>query len=123
VIVAPYQHLVEQWANECSSFAVKNTPCMGANPGWPEEALQMRLSLATRSIRAAALITTYNTFVSDRFHEILGRFPQTKILIADEVHHLGAQTRRIGLDVFEKRLGLSATPRRIFDPVGTAWLF
>jgi superfamily II DNA or RNA helicase len=35
---------------------------------------------------------------------------------------LGAQTRRIGLEPFEKRLGLSATPRRTFDPTGTAWL-
>jgi superfamily II DNA or RNA helicase len=82
----------------------------------------MRLSLATGSSRAAALITTYNTFVTDRFHAILGRFPQKKVLIADEVHHLGAQNRRIELDAFEKRLGLSATPRRMFDPSGTAWL-
>lgn len=121
-IVAPYQHLVEQWANECASFGVMNTRCMSANPKWPEEALQMRLSLTTKATRAAALITTYNTFVTERFHEILGRFPQKKVLIADEVHHLGAQNRRIPLNAFEKRLGLSATPSRIFDPSGTAWL-
>jgi superfamily II DNA or RNA helicase len=45
-------------------------------------------------------------------------------IIADEVHGLGAQVRRKGLiDEYEFRLGLSATPKRWFDPAGTKVLY
>jgi len=45
------------------------------------------------------------------------------MFIPDEVHHLGAASRRTSLEVFDARLGLSATPRRTYDPEGTQWLF
>jgi len=42
------------------------------------------------------------------------------LLIADEVHGLGAEKRREGLlEVYNTRLGLSATPKRWFDSKGT----
>ena len=47
-----------------------------------------------------------------------------RILIADEVHHLGAKTFINDLpDFFEYKIGLSATPIRQYDPDGTDQLF
>ncbi|WP_295443788.1 hypothetical protein [uncultured Thiodictyon sp.] len=44
-----------------------------------------------------------------------------RLLIADEVHNLGAENARAVLpDGITLRLGLSATPERHFDPAGTA---
>jgi superfamily II DNA or RNA helicase len=122
VVVAPYKHLAEQWAAECAPFAFRTILCYSENGSWEREALQLRTSFLTRSLSAAVLVTTYATFISDRFQQTLARLPQGKLLIADEVHHLGAEASRIPLDGFEKRLGLSATPERIYDPEGTNWL-
>ena len=48
----------------------------------------------------------------------------TCILIADEVHHLGAGTFIKNLpEFFKYRIGLSATPIRQYDPDGTDQLF
>ena len=48
----------------------------------------------------------------------------TCILVADEVHHLGAGTFIKNLpEFFEYRIGLSATPIRQYDPDGTDQLF
>ena len=48
----------------------------------------------------------------------------TKLLIADEVHNLGAKSFRDNLPLFfDLRIGLSATPVRQYDPDGTDELF
>ena len=47
-----------------------------------------------------------------------------KLLIADEVHNLGARSFRDNLPLFfDLRIGLSATPVRQYDPDGTDQLF
>src|SRR5690606_4428198 len=44
---------------------------------------------------------------------------ENPILIADEVHRLGSTTNRIILQLnFKEKLGLSATPERLFDQEG-----
>lgn len=122
VIIVPYKHLAEQWYAECKAFNFKAVLCYGDNPNWERDVLQLRTSFLTKTISAAVLVTTYATFPSERFLNAVGRLSPEKILVADEVHHLGAEASRIPLDIFAKRLGLSATPERIYDPEGTQWL-
>ncbi len=122
VIVAPYKHLTEQWASECGVFTTRYQICSSDQPSWEQDASGIRLALAARSVCRAALITTYDTFATLRFQQLLQRFPQPKVFISDEVHHLGARSRRLDPGAFDWRLGLSATPERAHDPEGTAWL-
>ena len=54
---------------------------------------------------------------------LLSNVKSNAVLVADEVHHLGAErSRQKLLDIFDYRLGLSATPNRWFDDEGTAAL-
>ena len=72
-----------------------------------------------------AIVTTNATFQSEGFQN--GLRPRVAagtihhLLIADEVHNLGAERIRMALpDGIALRLGLSATPERHYDPVGTS---
>jgi superfamily II DNA or RNA helicase len=59
------------------------------------------------------------TASSDDFLEFLGQ-AESPVLIADEAHRIGSPGNRRILEsiLFEERLGLSATPERLFDSEG-----
>ena len=122
VIVAPYKHLLEQWSAECERCSIRHFLCSSDYPNWPDRFSDLRLSFAAGDKSLSAVLVTYNTFTSDRFQSLLKSYKPSKMLIADEVHHLGSSSSRISLAGFLKRLGLSATPERIYDPEGTRWM-
>lgn len=65
------------------------------------------------------LIATMDTAISDRFMHVVGRVGQDSVLIVDEVHRIGAPSRRRALELPSRyRLGLSATPDRPWDMAG-----
>lgn len=81
--------------------------------------------LTTGLDQVLVIVATNATFQSDAFQLCLR--PRVDagnvhhLLVADEVHNLGADHARNALpDGIALRLGLSATPERHFDPVGTA---
>lgn len=122
VVIVPYIHLAEQWFAASQAFQFKTVLCYGDNPHWEREVLQLRNTFLTKAVSAAIVITTYATFPSERFQKTISRLSPRKVLVADEVHHLGAESSRIPLTMFDQRLGLSATPERTYDPDGTKWL-
>ncbi len=122
VVVAPYKHLVEQWASEIKLFGYPFAICSSDYPDWLNDINQFRMALAVGSLSIVFVVTTYDTFVSPSFQSNISKMKISKMIIADEVHHLGASSRRISLDQYNYRLGLSATPKRIYDPEGTEWL-
>ncbi len=68
-------------------------------------------------------IATNATFQTDGFQEIIARAPAHTLLVADEVHNLGAPGLRACLpNQVRYRLGLSATPERWLDDEGTSAL-
>jgi superfamily II DNA or RNA helicase len=71
------------------------------------------------------VVTTHTTFLSGSFQARLQPWLASgtahHLLIADEVHNLGAERiKEVLPDEIAMRLGLSATPERHYDPVGTA---
>jgi superfamily II DNA or RNA helicase len=127
VISAPYRPLVQQWQDEVRAFGVK-----------PLELTQLsgdgraqRLSQAVRELRFGfadvhvAVVTT-DFLVDPRFRRVLNDIPDSirTLLIGDEVHNLGAPGfLKDPPHRFDLRLGLSATPERQYDSVGTSELF
>ncbi|WP_208599089.1 DEAD/DEAH box helicase family protein [Desulfonatronum thioautotrophicum] len=124
LIVCPYINLCKQWVGEATSFGFETIECFEGRKTWQsrlEEAFQYLSSGMSRTI---AVIATNATFLSQAFQDAIryriaaGSFHF--LLIADEVHNLGAKKSLkvlptgIGL-----RLGLSATPERHYDPEGT----
>lgn len=121
IIVCPYVHLVDQWAQDVSSMGVE--PVLGYSSGttnWRQQFYSQIQKVSLDVSDISLLIVTNSSFSSDDLGKILLRSKSDILLIADEMHNMGSETI-IGLldDRFAYRLGLSATPYRYFDDDGS----
>lgn len=124
IIVCPYRHLVAQWANECQQFGLNPILAFESRKKWEPLFASGLYGLSVGTTGFVCVITTNSTFSSEAFQQKLAHCPQKTLLIADEVHNLGAKKLRKRLpESVPFRLGLSATPERWFDDKGTEALF
>ncbi|MDX2105616.1 MAG: DEAD/DEAH box helicase family protein [Candidatus Melainabacteria bacterium] len=123
VVVAPYTHLVEQWANELREFGFNPVVCAGGYAQWQPSANKKLLEFKAGITKTLCLVCTHSTASNEKFIEFTERLPGSWLLIADEVHGLGASKFRNALFESAKfRIGLSATAARWFDDEGTAFV-
>lgn len=121
LILVPTAVLVEQWIGECEKFNFSNI-YTSYDKDWinifSKKKLDQRLGLSSNFI----FISTYANYNSKKFQSIFSDFNDPNlILIADEAHNLGtARSVSNYLWNIQKRIGLSATPNRKYDEVGTA---
>jgi DNA phosphorothioation system restriction enzyme len=121
VIVCPYLHLCTQWIEEARQFGLDPLLCALDRRTWFDAFSTRLYNLAAGTRRVASAVVSNATFASPAFQSLLQRAPARSILIADEVHNLGARDLRTALPAnIGFRLGLSATPERHRDPEGTA---
>ena len=126
LVLVPSELLLVQWQDELTtafgSQGLQLLVCGGGHRAWED---QRRLSLWTRDDSLAeprAVLSTMQTASSERFRQLL-RDGSHLFVVADEVHRTGSPTHQQVLHFSSgPRLGLSATPRRAGDPVGTAAL-
>ena len=121
LIVVPSKALLDQWEEEVRQ-AYPGVPLLLAGGGhvWRNEADKRtfvegpphpRLILATMQSASTPDFLSFQSRASD------------SVLVADEAHRLGSPRNRRLLDLsFSARLGLSATPERLYDPEGSAAL-
>lgn len=122
IIVCPFINLCKQWIREIAPFGVRPVACFEGRQRWEallEEGYQ-RLSAGLSKVHA--IVTTNATFQSEAFQSRIrsrvGSFHH--LLVADECHNLGAENiQKMLPQEIQLRLGLSATPERHHDPVGT----
>jgi len=121
VVAAPYQHLVDQWVAELHEFGVMPIRAYQSRSTWTDDLIARITEYASGGRDIVAVVTTHATFASDHFQDVIARGTGAEsMLIADEVHHLGASHLREHLpDAVRARLGLSATPERWYDEAGT----
>lgn len=125
IITAPYHHLLQQWNNEIAKFGIKYDEIIiadSSNNQWKNTLANFLIDLHLGHKRKILILTTNSTLSSGDFKNIIiNNINGSKFLIiADEVHGLGADKSQTGLmNEFEFRLGLSATPRRWYDTLGT----
>ncbi len=125
VVSAPYRPLIEQWCGEIQEFGVYpiNLTTVGGPEKRDREIKQASRRLRTGTSRVEVLVTSNDTLCTERFVNSIARVQAAKLLIADECHNLGAESFISNPpDVFDFRLGLSATPIRQYDEEGTAAL-
>lgn len=127
IIVAPYQHLVEQWVEDILKFNMK--PIIAYSKS-PQKDWKNRLSNAVRDQRLRSeksffcLVCTNATFASEYVQNEIDKIKKPILLVVDEAHNFGAPSYSILLDErFKYRLALSATLDRHGDEVGTAVLY
>ena len=122
VVAVPFIHLADQWAEQMRQFNVHPVLCYGSSSRWApqlrEEVDRVRFGL----IDHAACVVTHASLPSDVLHDALGRIGPgtTRVLVGDEVHHLGSRVHASwqATAEFDHVLGLSATPERWMDPAG-----
>jgi DNA phosphorothioation system restriction enzyme len=120
VVVCPFQHLVSQWAEQASKFGILPIKCMESKNLWVEELRESIMAVRDGHFPFVMAIATNSTFQGDLFRETVGKIQSDFLLIADEVHNMGALSSRESLpENAAFRLGLSATPERWFDDTGT----
>jgi len=123
VIVCPYVHLVNQWDAEARSLDFAPVQCYEARASWTPQAMELLQAHLSGSKSLACFLTTSATFNGSAFQSLLSQLPSDTLIIGDEVHNLGSSNSLTHLPQKVKyRLGLSATPDRWFDEVGTEGL-
>lgn len=125
VVSAPYRPLIEQWCEEIEEFDIRpiNLSAVGGPENRRREIKQAGRRLRLGSSKAEILIVSNDTLCTPQFIESISDIGIPKLLIADECHNLGA-TSFTGNppEIFDYRLGLSATPERQYDEEGTSQL-
>ena len=125
IIVAPYQHLVEQWVEDIEEFSVKPIVAYSyPNQNWRREFYNSVNAYNIGVLNHFCLITTNATFASDDFQNILNKFRKNFCFVVDEVHNVGAaKISKLLPKKARYRLGLSATIERYGDVTGTEVIF
>jgi len=126
VISVPYVHLIDQWIREMQKLNINciTLVASGDHPHWKDEFTNELLDIENEITQKLIVLTTHVTLSSKTFTEIIRTTSAKLLLIADEAHSIGAPKRKAGLiENYTYRLGLSATPRRWFDPEGTEDLY
>ena len=123
IVIVPYLHLAEQWIEEVSEFGFEPIRCFDNSKIWMKQVNSYIRDLTTERIRTGMLMVVNKTFSGEKFQDIIQQIPGNKCVIADEMHNLGSQQ---GLKSLPERaifrLGLSATPVRHRDDIGTEGL-
>lgn len=124
IVVCPFINLCKQWLREMAAFGLQPVACYEGKDRWQAELEEGYQEISVGMTQVHAIVVTNATFQSESFQaRIRPRVASTTLyhlLIADEVHNLGAERNRESLpDGITMRLGLSATPERHCDEVGT----
>ena len=119
IILVPTLELVEQWKKECEQFNYSNIITVSSKEKWKDK-LSFYNTLSRLNDPSFIVIATYASFVKDKFQNFFRDLPKQTIFIADEVHNIGAPniSKLLPKIHLEKRIGLSATPNRIYDDTG-----
>lgn len=125
VIAVPYLPLVSQWADETKKFGLE--PIVPGNEAQRTRKLA-RIQQLVRNLKLGisdieCVVITHDLLCDPAFNTELGRYSGPAMLVADEVHNLGTPSfLKAPPSNFGYRLGLSATPIRQYDEVGTTGL-
>jgi superfamily II DNA or RNA helicase len=119
IILVPTIGLADQWESEAKKFNFRNIIKINSSTDWPADLVTLHLE--KHFIEASyIIIVTYASFYRPRFQEFFKHLDKNTILIGDEVHNMGSPTisRLFSSIQLQQRIGLSATPKRIYDEEG-----
>jgi len=124
IVVVPTNPLAHQWQEEASEkFNYKNVVNSCIDSDWDKQLKRLLSSIKVGNNTNFGFITTYaqlqRSKLKSLFHQFENEFKEMTF-IADEAHTLGSPGGLKNLPtLFEKRIGLSATPERKYDEFGS----
>ncbi len=122
VVSAPFLPLIEQWCGEIEDFNIQpvNLSNVDGPNGRNREIRKAKRQLKMNISRTEVLVVSHDTLCTEKFIHDISEINVPKLLIADEVHNLGAPLFISSPpEIFDYRIGLSATPVRQYDNEGT----
>jgi superfamily II DNA or RNA helicase len=121
IILVPSIALLNQWEEEVISFNFKQILKVGGGNNWEKKFSNYVSNFSWGLKEDLIIISTYGSFVLDRFQRCFKKIQSEFILIADEAHNMGANNIKTAIAELQipKKIGLSATPKRIYDLEGT----
>lgn len=124
VISCPQLHLIDQWVEDVEKFHNEDIIIAAStNSNWKYDLKSLKNDLYLGLVDNAVIMTSHDTLSSEFFLDIIKKFKSNILLIVDEVHAIGSSKRLSALeDIYDYRLGLSATPSRWFDDEGTQYI-
>jgi superfamily II DNA or RNA helicase len=124
IVVCPYRHLVTQWNEEAVKFGLKPILAFENSKKWAPNVDRFLAYGRENDQKLPVIISTMATFSMEGFQVRLNLIPERSFIIGDEVHNFGSKKIRKRLPAnIPWRMGLSATPERWFDPIGTKEIF
>lgn len=120
LVLVPTRALVSQWISEAKKFNFQNIHSTQEKEWFSilsNHFLNIQLGLNDSLI----FISTYQSYNGNKFRKLAKKKGwENFILIADEAHNLGASQSLKNLpNKINNRIGLSATPERIYDDYGS----
>ena len=126
IVLVPSIALADQWEKEISlKFNFRETiVCNSKNSEWENEVRTKAKNLEFSKQGDFSIISTYSTYKGEKFQKaffgIIKNQINTVTLIADEAHTMGTPQMLNKLPKqITKRIGLSATPDRLYDEEGS----
>ncbi|MFO7826400.1 MAG: DEAD/DEAH box helicase family protein [Cyclobacterium sp.] len=121
VILVPSKALLDQWIEEVSLFNFTNIIVIGGGYSGSKTLPNFASNFKAGLRKDIIIISTYASFTSGRFQKSFTKIQDEFTLIADEAHNMGASQIKEVMSklTIPKRIGLSATPKRKYDPEGT----
>ncbi len=126
IVVVPTQALAIQWQRETSSFNFQNIVSTYADKDWKDTLNRYITRSLLDPTKNIIVITTYATFNRKDIQSFLKKVKgiDSFIYIADEAHNIGSPSSLKHLpEMINWRIGLSATPERIYDDFGSEQLY
>ncbi|TLV00339.1 DEAD/DEAH box helicase family protein [Dyadobacter luticola] len=122
VILVPTTVLLTQWIQEVKKFNFGEIVTVSSETkDWQAQLSRITSQLSFGVNVSFIVIVTYKSFTKAQFQTYFKKLPSSTILLADEAHNIAspAVSRLLESIHLNKRIGLSATPKRIYDPIGS----
>lgn len=127
IIATPQDTLSRQWKNDIEQELKikfeKTIIADSSNYKWKKEFEEVFLDLSSGIYEDAIVYTTHSSASSTDFMKIVKEysFGINILFICDEVHGIGSDKQKYALlNEYRYRIGLSATPERMYDEEGTS---
>ena len=125
IISTPQNTLSKQWKREIEELKIifdVDKIIDGTNQKWKSDLESLMIELQLGYHDKAIIYTTHDTSSSEKFLKIINDNKKNIkiIFVCDEVHAIGSENQQKALlPIYDYRVGLSATPERMFDEQGT----
>ena len=126
IIVVPTQALAIQWEKEAKAFNFQNIVSTHTDKEWKHTLNRYITRSLLDQSKSIVIITTYATFNRKDIQLFIQKVKglDTFLYIADEAHNIGSSSSLKHLPYnIQWRIGLSATPERIYDDFGSEKLY